>query len=242
MPGATTGIGPALTEARTSRGISLEEASRDTKIKPSFLRALEGERFDALQGEVYVRGFLRSYSSYLGLDPEKVVSAYAGQEAAEPPSSRPVPPTRAERRGLRILHRRANYKLAVALAVVLIGVFAAVGMFRGRDSVEPVLPPEPSLADTSGPPVAPFVLVRMEALEPVHAVVTSDGTRLFDGMLRKGQPLELTAGTLLRVRFDRGVVSLRVNGHDLGVPGDPHRVYVASFTPSHFQETPSANA
>src|SRR2546425_7719550 len=73
---AGTGIGPALRKARLLRGKSIEEASRETRIRAEYLKALEGERFDALLGEVYVRGFLRSYSSYLGLDSDKVLTVY----------------------------------------------------------------------------------------------------------------------------------------------------------------------
>src|SRR5216110_1654397 len=71
-----TGIGPALRQARLARGKSIEEASRETRIRPEYLQALERERFEALIGDVYVRGFLRSYSTYLGLDPDHVLSVY----------------------------------------------------------------------------------------------------------------------------------------------------------------------
>ena len=71
-----TGIGPALRQARLARGKSIEEASRETRIRPEYLQALERERFEALIGDVYVRGFLRSYSTYLGLEPNQVLSVY----------------------------------------------------------------------------------------------------------------------------------------------------------------------
>ena len=70
------GIGPALRKARLLRGKSLEEASRETRIRAEYLQALERESFDRMLGDVYVRGMLRSYSSYLGLDPTKVVTVY----------------------------------------------------------------------------------------------------------------------------------------------------------------------
>jgi hypothetical protein len=73
-----TGIGPALRRARLLRNKSIEEASRETRIRAEYLQAMERERFDDLLGDVYVRGFLRTYSSYLGLDAEKVVAIYAG--------------------------------------------------------------------------------------------------------------------------------------------------------------------
>jgi len=54
-------VGPALRKARQARGVSIAEASRDTRIREQFIRALEGEDFDRLLGDVYVRGALRTY-------------------------------------------------------------------------------------------------------------------------------------------------------------------------------------
>src|SRR5207245_11423971 len=71
-----TGIGPALRKARLLRGKSIEEASRETRIRSQYLQALERERFEALLGDVYVRGCLRSYSTYLGLDADQVLTIY----------------------------------------------------------------------------------------------------------------------------------------------------------------------
>ena len=71
------GIGPALRKARLLRGKSVEEASRETRIRADYLQALEAERFDDMLGDVYVRGFLRTYSTYLGLDADKVLAAYS---------------------------------------------------------------------------------------------------------------------------------------------------------------------
>lgn len=69
-------LGDLLREARESRGLSLERVEEATRIRRVFLEALEEERFDALPGEVYVRGFLRNYARFLGLDPEELLTAY----------------------------------------------------------------------------------------------------------------------------------------------------------------------
>src|SRR4249919_3263646 len=83
---ATIGVGPALRKAREHRGLTLDEAARDTKLRTDLLSALEDESFDALLGDVYVRGALRTYAQYLGLSPDKVVAAYARHaEDPEPP-------------------------------------------------------------------------------------------------------------------------------------------------------------
>src|SRR2546423_4099674 len=91
-----TGIGQALRKARVERGKSIEEASRETRIRAEYLHALERERFDVLPGDVYVRGFLRSYSNYLGLDPDKVLARVAGappghRDGSGPGAFRDVP-------------------------------------------------------------------------------------------------------------------------------------------------------
>ncbi len=60
---AMTGLGRMLSEARQARGVTLEQAERDTRIVRRYLAALEQEDFGAFPAEVYARGFLRSYGS-----------------------------------------------------------------------------------------------------------------------------------------------------------------------------------
>jgi len=88
-----TGIGPALRRARLLRNKSIEEASRETRIRAEYLQAMERERFDDLLGEVYARGFLRTYAAYLGLDADKVIAVYAGGSGAVGVRSRTAPLT-----------------------------------------------------------------------------------------------------------------------------------------------------
>ncbi len=61
-------VGETLRSAREQRGLSIEQVSHDTRISARFLDALESDRYDALPAPVYVRGFIRSYASYLKLD------------------------------------------------------------------------------------------------------------------------------------------------------------------------------
>ena len=80
----TIGVGAALRRAREIRGITLDEAARDTKLRPEQLEALEGESFEDLGDPVYARAMLRTYAQYLGLKPDRVLSVYAkhGEEVA----------------------------------------------------------------------------------------------------------------------------------------------------------------
>jgi cytoskeletal protein RodZ len=87
----TIGIGKALRTARLLRRKTIEEASRETRIRRGYLIALETERFDLLSADVYVRGALRSYSGYVGLDPNRVLKVYT-KHFGPPQAMLPHPP------------------------------------------------------------------------------------------------------------------------------------------------------
>jgi cytoskeleton protein RodZ len=60
--------GAAFARNGFRRGLELTQIEADTCIRARYLRALEDERFELLPGTAYVRGFLRTYARYLGLD------------------------------------------------------------------------------------------------------------------------------------------------------------------------------
>ncbi len=69
--------GEVLRAAREACGFSLEDLAAETKIRPTLLAALEGERADALPAAVFVRGFVIQCGRALGLDePEGLARRY----------------------------------------------------------------------------------------------------------------------------------------------------------------------
>lgn len=78
MGGAVAGIGEALRSTRERRGLSIAEVAQDTRISPRFLEALEAEQFDELPAPVYVRGFIRSYASYLKIESQPLLDQLVG--------------------------------------------------------------------------------------------------------------------------------------------------------------------
>lgn len=73
-------LGSWLVRAREARGLTLEDAERDTRISRRYLQALEAEQFEVIPAPVYARGFLRSYSQYLGLDPEDMLALFPRED------------------------------------------------------------------------------------------------------------------------------------------------------------------
>ena len=81
-------IGDRLRQARERRGISIGEASAALKIRVPIIDAFEREDHSQLPPRVYALGQLRTYATYLGLDPSTVA---AGWQAAPPTEGRPNP-------------------------------------------------------------------------------------------------------------------------------------------------------
>jgi len=83
-------MGELLREARHRRGISVDEAEVQTRIRKKYLVALEEEDYSQLPEPVYARGFLQIYAEFLGIDPEFAGKLY--QPPASPPSSTSIRP------------------------------------------------------------------------------------------------------------------------------------------------------
>src|SRR5688572_27339737 len=89
-------LGNTLSRARRARGITIEDAERDTHVSKRYLQALETEDFSIFPAPVYARGFLRTYSRYLGLNPEELVRVFPNGDLTVditplPSVSRPQP-------------------------------------------------------------------------------------------------------------------------------------------------------
>jgi cytoskeletal protein RodZ len=72
----TLTLGEKLKKIREEAGVSLSEIAINTKIKREYLEKIEEGKYNELPFDVYVKGFLRSYAKYLGLDAEKVVGQF----------------------------------------------------------------------------------------------------------------------------------------------------------------------
>jgi len=69
-------LGKILSSKRRKLDLSLKEVEKKTKIKRSYLVNIEEERWGELPSEVYVIGFLSTYSKLLKLDSKKLIKHY----------------------------------------------------------------------------------------------------------------------------------------------------------------------
>jgi len=221
------GVGPALQKARERRGITLDAASRDTKIHIDQLRALESESFGALLGDVYVRGSLRTYARYLGLSAEKVIDAYA-RHAEEPVP--PPPPAKLGRveRAIAATRIRDNQRLMVFLAGTVL-VFAVVFGFLSRGHSAPTPATLPTVAAEPAPLDREIVAV-IEAVSALDITVVADGLESTYSM-EAGETRSFMAQAHLTLRAsDGGALRVTVSGVDLGIAGSPGQPWTDTYS------------
>ena len=79
-------LGDALRERREHKGVTMQQAAEDTRIREKFLQAIESGDYQSLPGAVYTKGFLRNYARYLGLEPEEMLALYTGERGGSDPA------------------------------------------------------------------------------------------------------------------------------------------------------------
>jgi len=168
-------VGEILQTARERKGVDLSRAERETKIRARHLMALESGDIADLPAPVYAKGFLRNYSTYLGLDSEEMLARWRQEidqpRSAETPSVKPPPqPITAPSRGFKLT---SGLIVALVLAAV---VFTFVG-YVGLQLVRFTQNPEISL---SGPairqlqPGSDFVTLRGNG-SPLAVITATTG-------------------------------------------------------------------
>lgn len=77
-------FGEALRSAREQASYSLAFVTSQTHLKAEIIEALEQEKFDELSGDVFIRGYIRTYTKLLELDAEPLIAAYEKSKPAKP--------------------------------------------------------------------------------------------------------------------------------------------------------------
>ncbi|MEX0869350.1 MAG: RodZ domain-containing protein [Nitriliruptoraceae bacterium] len=253
----STGIGDTLRAAREASGRTLEDVARSVRARAEQLRALEEERFDVFGGDVYAKGFLRSYALELELDPEPLLDAYRQHYTGMNDLSASSLVSGTIPQGPRRTTPPA-WLTWVFIGVVVVAGLAFLGMItngfapEAADQEEPVGPPptpaptpedDGETPDVEPPdPVEPApepiydgveLLVTLE--EPSWLRVTVDGAVVLEQTMPAGETLQYQADEAVQLRVgNAGGVRLEVNGENLGAPGGRGEVVDVSFTREEF--------
>lgn len=132
-------LGARLKKIREEKGISLEDLQEMTKIRKSYLVAIEEGNESVLPGEVYLKGFLKSYAQAIGMNPQEVMADYEKLQGSD---------LEEEREALEEMLRNGEPRfkpftihLIIILAIVAIILFSIFNILRLNPGDESPTPP-----------------------------------------------------------------------------------------------------
>ncbi len=170
-------LGKKLQEARLKKKISVEEASRVTKIRASRIHELEAEDFSSFSSLAYAKGFLLIYGKYLDVDVSPYLDAFeTSREVSvdgysylqDAPSTAPPPIVRRQ-----AAKRPALLPFIIAIAVLVFGLYL-VKLLLDIQRITPTTAPAGAVASaTPSPSLTPGRIIAPRAL-PVEGAPASE--------------------------------------------------------------------
>jgi hypothetical protein len=229
-------IGNSLREARLRQGADFPEIEQGTKIRAKYLRALEDEQFDVLPAQTYVKGFLRSYAEYLGLDGQLYVDEYNSRFVVgdEERPSRPrlsAPPSRGVQVQSRVL-------LLTLLGIATVTALVIVAWTRGEPQKQDLFGVGERQPQANAPSKSPAAQVK----EGVRLVVTADsgsswimvqrnppaGPVIYKNWIDLGRTLVFGGRTLRLEATTPHALVLKLNGRTVQIPDRARAVLIRS--------------
>ena len=224
-------IGSSLREARLRQGLDFPAIEAGTKIRGKYLRALEDEQFAQLPAQTYVKGFLRTYAEYLGLDGELYVDEFnsryvVGEE----------PPIRARRTARPHVRKRvqSNVLLAALVGIALVTALVIAAWKSGSPARQNVVGMSPPAAkqQTHKPAATAKASVTFRAVRPLSLTVRLNGPSgkvvAAGKALSAGQVLHFTAKRLWVTTGSPENLRVSVNAKRVALPGGAPQVFVVT--------------
>jgi cytoskeleton protein RodZ len=266
LPVGMTNFGASFKKARESKGITLDQIAKKTRISTRFLAAIEDEEFHLLPGGIFNRGFVRNFAETVGLDADQAVADYERLVSVHEPLDLPAsatPPVKNDRR---------LYPIALGVLAIAIAIFYLVTREPAR-TVETPPPPTPTApaaqpspapdpavtttpqqpATTPPPPTEPepapptaanvqaattqALTLDIEAREKTWIKIASDGNTVGTEILEPGMTRKFTAENSLYISIGNAAgLTLKVNDMPLKPLGKSGQVRSVTITPANLKD------
>ncbi len=136
-------IGQIIKRVRLEKGVRIENAASETKLKAAYLNAIEKDDFDALPAPIYAKNFIRIYGNYLGLDGVELSKKYNSKNIGIiglPPQKKPAS-TYYVSLFFHFLFRHPFVLLGIAVVMAVLIFYPS-----GSDNTEPEIETSPPAA------------------------------------------------------------------------------------------------
>jgi cytoskeletal protein RodZ len=247
---SSNGVGSRLAEARSEQGLSVEDLSSRTYIRPAVIRGIENDDFEPCGGPFYARGHIRTIARTLGVDQAPLLEQFDRRHGA-PESRIAVETPVAEPSGRRSARARerasssggpgwmavATVVLVVVCLVLLVSVLFGGPSKKNNAASAPSAAPKPSAAAPKAAAPAPSAAAPTRTYSGVNLAVNlangnswvrvtdENGSVLTSATASQGATAEYRGAQQLRFTVgNAGAVTVSCNGKDLGPLGGTGQV------------------
>lgn len=209
--------GTILRRCREFHGITLEEAAETTKIGITHLKALEDDRIREFANQAYLKGFLRIYATYLGLNSEDIARMYDklfGVKGVKSDSARVAPAQNHPQR------RWISLKKMLFPAVLLVIILITATFFRRTPAplvrpLQPVRLATPPAQKVAVQTVQSSVRMRKteQDIQPRTLKTQPTETPVPEKTVPPKQPADVSKGFILKIKVSQnGILAATVDG------------------------------
>ena len=239
-------LGQFMQGARESAGLSIDELSEITSIRPGLIREIEKNNFINCGGDTYARGHLRNIAPKISVDVQILIDLYNEEHSTE---SRKIHDMLVENNVTKLPTERKTLSwkpLAIASIVVLAAIAGGqIIISNSKTIVTPTISESPTPTSVATPTAEPtpqaeatvstdatgemkLTIAATRGNSNIHVV--SDGKNLFKGPIFQGDSKSFSAPTSISVYLgNAGDLDLTLNGEELAPLGERNQEVRKTF-------------
>jgi cytoskeletal protein RodZ len=238
-------VGEILRSEREKKGLSVKEIEIATSIRTLYITAIEEGNYSIIPGEVYLKGFIRNYSNYLGLDGQRIVDLYRQNQLPVAPVNETITPKENDSQLKQPTKKNNNFIKWMTVSLLVVCVVG--GAWWLLDSPKPIQEPKATkqVQPTPTTPAQPIpekvltpatpvqtkpVVIIAKYTEQCWTSVTADNKNIFEGTPKAGDTLTWEAEQNITIKVgNAGGVDIIYNGQSAGKIGANGEVLVKTF-------------
>lgn len=242
-------VGEILRAEREKKNLSVKDIENGTSIRALYITAIEEENYKIVPGEVYLKGFIRNYANYLGLDGKELVELYRQSQQSTVEQVPLEQRLKQERHKPRDPQEKSSWGKYVAAGVVIIAVVGAAAFMMPNNNSGQEKEKQPPVAQNKSTPVpAPAappqtppnttpaavsspVVIKAKFSEECWTLVTADGKEIYEGVPKPGESFTWEAKKNIVITVgNAGGIDLVYNGQPVGKLGAKGEVVEKTFS------------
>lgn len=234
------GPGKILQQARKKKRYSIDKVHTSTKIKKDYLEGLENDNVSAFPAELYYKNFLKTYATYLGLDPNEIIKIYEQAKIEQQEDLFKQTTNNIENQFVELYKNNKNIVMFVGSVIAIIILIIVINCIIPKGQEEQHADTGNGIIISTSTKVVPTSIAKQQsenvkqklyikALADTWVKIVSDNKTIFEGTLTKS--FESKANEEFMVKIGNvDTVQVYFNGKLVDVKAGDNKTKVKTIT------------